>query len=78
MYVCFFPTDVTATSIQDTVFVNLHAHINAKYILQLHSVITANDRANIMPIQTGIKCIDWPITEHAGWSTLSIRHNNVR
>ena len=73
----FFLIDVTA--IQDTVFVHFHAYINAKYILQLHSVITANDRANIRPIQTGIKRVDWPITEHTGHRyMLTIRRNNVR
>jgi len=72
-YVCLFPTDVTG--IQDTVFVHLHAYINAEYVLQLRSVIIANDHANIRPIRTGIKRVDWPITEHARWSTLTIRHN---
>jgi len=52
----FFPIDVTV--IQDTVFVHLHAYINAKYIFQLHNVTTANDHANIRPIRTGIKRID--------------------
>ena len=50
----------------------------AKYILQLHNVIIANDRANVRPILTGIKCVDWPITKHAAWSMLTIRRNNVR
>ena len=71
----FFPTDVTA--IQDTVFVHLHAYINAKYILQLRNIIIANNHANVRPTWTGVKHIDWPITEHAGWPTLTIRCSNV-
>jgi len=76
-----FPIDVNAINrIINIVFVRLHPHINAKYILQLHNkcIIIINDHANIRPIRTGIKCIDRPITEHAGWSTLTIRCNNVR
>jgi len=59
-----FPIDVTG--IQDSVFVHLHAYINAKYSLQLHSIIIASDRANVRSIRTGVKRVDWPINEHAG------------
>ena len=49
-----------------------HAYMNAKYI------IITNDCANVRPVWTGIKRIDWSITEHVGWSTLTVRYNNVR
>ena len=63
---------------QHTMFVHLHAYINAKHSLQVHNITIANDRVNVRPIQTRIKGVDWPITEHAGWSTLTIRHNKVQ
>jgi len=76
-YFVLFPTGVIA--IQDNMFVHLHAYINAKYIVQLHNIMIANDRANVRLIQIGVKCIDWPITEHdAGCSTLTISRNNMR
>jgi len=55
----------------------LHTYINAKYILQLHNIIFAHDHVNLRPMLTGIKRVDWPVTEHAGWSTLMVRCNNV-
>jgi len=78
MYQCFVLFLIYVTAIQDTVFVHLHAYINAKYILQLHNVIIANNRANVRPIWTVVKRIDWPITEHAGWPTLTIGCSNVQ
>jgi len=35
--------------IQHTLFVHLHTHKNAKYILQLNNIIIANDWANALP-----------------------------
>jgi len=68
---------------QHTVLVYLHTYINAKYILHLHNTIIENNRANVSPIRTCIERVDWPITEHAGWSTLMsdvttcTRHDSV-
>ena len=42
-----------------------------------HNIIIANDKEKERPIRTGVKYIDWPITEHTGWSTLIITCNNV-
>ena len=45
----------------------------------MYNIIIANDRANVRPIRTGIKYVDWPITEHAGWSMLTTcnKHDGV-
>jgi len=45
----------------------------------VYNIIIANDRANVRPIRTGIKYVDWPITEHAGWSMLTTcnKHDGV-
>ena len=34
----------------------------------------ANDHANVRPIRTGVKRVDWSITGHTGWYTLTTCH----